>query len=89
MMNHRIIAVQLEYDGLYVKALRVRMEGTDGSVFECNLLAEGEGELLKLTLEYVEESALRYASDCFKCYGPNVCEETAATENIYSLKRDG
>ncbi len=63
MLNYRISLVQVFTVNGQVDKIQVRLECGDASVFECYLLAEGEGELKKLSLSDLEERTLMYAAD--------------------------
>ncbi|EMV0147719.1 TPA: hypothetical protein RPD46_004700 [Escherichia coli] len=68
MLNYRIRSVQLFIVNGRADRAQVRLECDDEAVFECYLLAEGEGEgeLKELSLSELEERALMYAADSFR-----------------------
>lgn len=67
MLDYRISSVLVFTVNGRVDRVLVRLECDDAAVFECCLLAEGEGDLKKLSLSELEERALMYAADSF-CY---------------------
>ncbi|ELU5197743.1 hypothetical protein [Escherichia coli] len=66
MLNYRISSVQVFTVNCRADRVQVRLECDDAAVFECCLLAEGEGELKELSLSELEERALMYAADSFR-----------------------
>ncbi|EOT1680795.1 hypothetical protein ACNHXW_005582, partial [Escherichia coli] len=58
MLNYRISSVQVFTVNGRADRVQVRPECDDAAVFECCLLAEGEGELKELSLSELEERAL-------------------------------
>lgn len=66
MLNYCIRSVQLFIVNGRADRAQVRLECDDEAVFECYLLAEGEGELKELSLSELEERALMYAADSFR-----------------------